>query len=54
MFGFNVFIMHGLARNLDTPGIMPKFHEHWSSKGGLAAFQNHLATELAKIDERVN
>ena len=49
MFGFNVFIMDGLARNLDTPGTMPKFHEHWSSRGGLAAFQNHLATELAKI-----
>ena len=31
MFGFDVFIMDGLAHNLDTPGKMAKFHEHWSS-----------------------
>ncbi len=49
MFGFNVFIRNGLARNLDTPGKMSRFHQHWSSKGGLEAFQRHLATELAKI-----
>lgn len=49
MFGFDVFIMDGLAHNLDAPGKMAKFHEHWSSKGGLEAFQNHLTTELAKI-----
>jgi hypothetical protein len=49
MFGFNVSIWNGLARNLDTPGKMSKFHQHWSSKGGLAAFQKHLVTELAKI-----
>lgn len=49
MFGFNVSIWNGLARNLDTPGKMSKFHQHWSSKGGLAAFQKHLITELAKI-----
>jgi hypothetical protein len=49
MFGFDVFIMDGLAHNLDTPGRMPKFHQHWSSQGGLAAFQRHLATELNQI-----
>lgn len=49
LFGFDVFIMDGLAHNLDTPGMMSKFHEHWSSKGGLKAFQNHLVLELAKI-----
>lgn len=49
MFGFDVFIMDGLAHNLDTPDKMSKFHEHWSSRGGLAAFQNHLVTKLANI-----
>lgn len=49
MFGFNVFIMDGLAHNLDTPGQMPKFHENWDGKGGLEAFQRHLSKELAKI-----
>jgi hypothetical protein len=49
MFGFNVSIWNGLARNLETPGRMSKFHQYWSSKGGLTAFQRHLATELAKI-----
>ncbi len=49
MFGFDVFIMDGFAHNLDEPGKMPKFHQHWNSKGGLVAFQKHLATELDKI-----
>jgi hypothetical protein len=49
MFGFDVFIMDGLAHNLDEPGKMAKFHQHWNSKGGLKAFQQHLATELGKI-----
>lgn len=50
MFGFNVAIYKGLACSLlETPDKMPKFHEHWSSRGGLEAFQKHLSTELAKI-----
>jgi hypothetical protein len=49
LFGFHVFIMDGLAHNLDAPSEMSKFHEHWSSKGGLSAFQNHLVTKLAEI-----
>lgn len=50
MFGFKVAIYKGLAYSLlETPDKMPKFHEHWGSRGGLEAFQNHLATELATI-----
>jgi len=49
IFGFDVFIMDGLAHHLDTPGQMSKFHEHWSSQGGLEAFQKHLAEQLTKI-----
>lgn len=49
MFGFDVFIMDGLAHNLDAPGKMAKFHEHWSSKGGLEAFQKQLVTQLTQI-----
>lgn len=49
MFGFDIFIMDGLAHSLDTPSAMSKFHHHWSGKGGLVAFQKHLATELDKI-----
>lgn len=51
MFGFEVSksIWDGKAHNLDTPGQMSKFHEHWSSKGGLIAFQNHLDIKLAEI-----
>jgi hypothetical protein len=48
MFGFGVFIMDGLAHNLDEPGKMAKFHEHWDIKGGLEAFRKHLAIELTK------
>ena len=50
MFGFDVFIMDGLAHNLDAPGEMPKFHERWDQEGGLIAFKEHLVT---KLDERV-
>ena len=49
MFGFDVFIMDGFAHNLDEPGRMPKFHQHWNDRGGLEGFQKHLATELDKI-----
>jgi len=50
MFGFKVSIWNGLARNLDTSGVRSKFHEHWSSKGGLKAFHKHLSRELAIIN----
>ncbi len=49
IFGFDVFIMDGSAHNLDEPGKMSKFHQYWNDKGGLVAFQKHLATELDKI-----
>lgn len=49
MFGFNIFIMDGLAHNLEAPGEMWKFHERWDKEGGLEAFQAHLARELEKI-----
>jgi len=49
MFGFDVFIMDGFAHNLDEPGRMLKFHQHWNERGGLEGFQKHLATELDKI-----
>ncbi len=49
MFGFNVSIWNGFARNLETPGNMSRFHQYWSSRGGLEAFQNHLDTKLAEI-----
>jgi hypothetical protein len=46
IFGFDVFIMDGLAHSLEEPGKMSKFHERWEK---LEDFQQHLATELAKI-----
>ncbi|MGB5961960.1 MAG: hypothetical protein WBG73_14930 [Coleofasciculaceae cyanobacterium] len=49
IFGFNVSIWNGLARNLDAPGTRSKFYEHWTNRGGLVGFQNHLVTQLSQI-----
>jgi hypothetical protein len=49
IFGFEIFIMNGLVHNLEVPGKMAHFHERWDSQGGLTAFQQYLAGELAKI-----
>lgn len=45
-FGFDYVVGDGAAHDLSADGRMHQFHQHWDEKGGLEAFQEHVANTI--------
>ncbi len=48
-FGYDYVVGDGQAHSLTSAHLMPLFHQHWDSLGGLSAFQKHLDGMFTKI-----
>lgn len=48
-FGFDDLPQDGDVHDLSTEYRMSQFHRYWDEKGGLAAFQKHVANQIAQL-----